>query len=275
MWNLATNQQQQVAQHDAPIPCAYISQMNMLVTGSWDKTLKYWDLRSPNPVHTQQLPERVYAMDCTHPLLVVGTADRDILVFNLANPQQVFKQIKSPLKYQTRSVSCFPDATGYLIGSIEGRVAVQHVDDSLQSKNFTFKCHRDGSDVYAVNSMSFHPQHHTFVTAGSEEHIIFGTRIVSSGSKQWPKPMLPFHVDPSIETVLFMGMRCHMIGREEQRSTILLQQRTIFCYMHLQSQRSRGVPGKLGVDNVSVYCNLQSIFVMLYIENFLLISSPC
>jgi len=37
--------------------------MNMLVTGSWDKTVKYWDLRSPNPVHTQQMPERVYAMD--------------------------------------------------------------------------------------------------------------------------------------------------------------------------------------------------------------------
>lgn len=107
-------------------------------------------------------------MDCTHPLLVVGTADRDILLFNLANPQQVFKQIKSPLKYQTRSVSCFPDAAGYLVGSVEGRVAVQHVDDSLQSKNFTFKCHRDGNDVYAVNSMSFHPQHHTFVTAGSD-----------------------------------------------------------------------------------------------------------
>ena len=28
----------------------------------------------------------------------------------------------------------------------------------MQSKNFTFKCHRDGSDVYAVNSIVFHPQ---------------------------------------------------------------------------------------------------------------------
>jgi hypothetical protein len=27
-------------------------------------------------------------------------------------------------------VSCFPDKSGYLVGSIEGRVAVQHVDDS-------------------------------------------------------------------------------------------------------------------------------------------------
>lgn len=31
--------------------------MNMLVTGSWDKTVKYWDLRQANPVHTQQMPE--------------------------------------------------------------------------------------------------------------------------------------------------------------------------------------------------------------------------
>ena len=44
------------------------------------------------------------------------------------------------------------------VGSVEGRVAVHHVEDSMQSKNFTFKCHRDGNDVYAVNSIVFHPQ---------------------------------------------------------------------------------------------------------------------
>ena len=44
------------------------------------------------------------------------------------------------------------------MGSIEGRVAVHHVEDSAQSKNFTFKCHRDGNDIYAVNAITFHPQ---------------------------------------------------------------------------------------------------------------------
>lgn len=41
---------------------------------------------------------------------------------------------------------CFPptDKSGYLIGSIEGRVAVHHVEEANQSKNFTFKCHRWG-----------------------------------------------------------------------------------------------------------------------------------
>lgn len=87
-WNLQTNQHTKVAEHAAPVRhLRFIKEMNLLVTGSWDKTLKYWDLRTPNPVHTHTLPERCYALDCTHPLLVVGTADRQIQVFNLANPQ--------------------------------------------------------------------------------------------------------------------------------------------------------------------------------------------
>eukprot|EP00967_Tisochrysis_lutea_P031609 scaffold37327_cov20-Tisochrysis_lutea.AAC.2 len=43
----------------------------MLITGSWDKTLRFWDCRSPTPVHTQPLPERVYAMDVNYPMVGV------------------------------------------------------------------------------------------------------------------------------------------------------------------------------------------------------------
>ncbi|PNX76674.1 rae1-like protein, partial [Trifolium pratense] len=54
------------------------------------------------------------------------------------------------------------------VGSIEGRVGVHHLDDAQQSKNFTFKCHRESNDIYSVNSLNFHPVHHTFATAGSD-----------------------------------------------------------------------------------------------------------
>lgn len=43
------------------------------------------------------------------------------------------------------------------VGSIEGRVGVHHLDDAQQSKNFTFKCHREGNEIYSVNSLNFHP----------------------------------------------------------------------------------------------------------------------
>ena len=43
------------------------------------------------------------------------------------------------------------------VGSIEGRVGVQHLDDAQQSKNFTFKFHRDEGVIYSVNSLNFHP----------------------------------------------------------------------------------------------------------------------
>ncbi|KAH9610962.1 hypothetical protein KSS87_002502 [Heliosperma pusillum] len=170
MWNLsAGGQPMTVAMHDAPIRAlAWIPEMSVLVTGSWDKTIRYWDTRQANPVHTQQLPERCYALTVRHPLMVVGTSDRNLLVYNLTNPQTEFKRIMSPLKYQTRCVAAFPDKQGFLVGSIEGRVGVHHLDDAQQGKNFTFKCHREGNDIYSVNSLDFHPVHGTFATAGSD-----------------------------------------------------------------------------------------------------------
>ena len=41
-----------------------------------------------------------------------------VQVFNLSNPQTPYKDIESPLKFQTRCVTCFPDSTGYLVRSI-------------------------------------------------------------------------------------------------------------------------------------------------------------
>jgi mRNA export factor len=48
---------------------------------------------------------------------------------DLNNPGKIYKTITSPLKWQTRVVSCFTDASGFAVGSIEGRCAIQYVDD--------------------------------------------------------------------------------------------------------------------------------------------------
>lgn len=133
LMDLNTQQTRQVAQHEKPIRtvrCVEINGQPMLITGSWDKTIKYWDLRTANHVAEKVCPERVYSMDARDNMLVTATAERIITVMDIRQPQADFyKKHQSPLKWQTRVVSCFTDASGYAIGSIEGRCAIQYVED--------------------------------------------------------------------------------------------------------------------------------------------------
>eukprot|EP00747_Dinoflagellata_sp_TGD_P185919 gnl/TRDRNA2_/TRDRNA2_42711_c0_seq1.p1 gnl/TRDRNA2_/TRDRNA2_42711_c0~~gnl/TRDRNA2_/TRDRNA2_42711_c0_seq1.p1 ORF type:complete len:355 (+),score=66.52 gnl/TRDRNA2_/TRDRNA2_42711_c0_seq1:149-1213(+) len=172
---LATQQEQQIGQHDAPVKEVFwIDEMNMCVSGSWDKTLRFWSGQQATPAATLQLPERCYTMDMKYPLLVVGCADRHLLVYNLqtlqTNPQP-YKQSQTLLKMQTRCLSCFPDKTGYAVGSIEGRCSIAYIEDT--SKNFAFKCHRSTDEIFAVNSIDFHPTMGTFATAGGDGTFLF------------------------------------------------------------------------------------------------------
>ena len=60
------------------------------------------------------------------------------------------------------------------VGSIEGRVGVHHLDEQQQSKNFTFKCHREGNDIYSVNSLNFHPVRYLFTaTYGKQNQYLY------------------------------------------------------------------------------------------------------
>lgn len=192
LWIPQTNQCQPIGQHDAPIKAvSWVDDLQMVLTGSWDKTLRFWDGKSPNTVHTTQLPERVYCMDVKKNLCVVGTAERVIHIYDLRKPNVEFKKMPSPLKYQSRVVSCFPDVSGFALGSIEGRVAIQYLSDNDASRNFAFKCHRDGNDVYSVNSISFHNTHGTFATAGSDGTFHFWDKDSKQRLKQFPKVSQP------------------------------------------------------------------------------------
>jgi len=186
MFDVTTGQTSQVAQHDQPIRCvkwvdAPQPAGGILATGSWDRTVKYWDLRTPNPVASYTLPERCYTMDVSYPYLVVGTAERYIHVINMNNPTTLYREITNPLKWQTRVVSCFPDAKGVAIGGIEGRVAIQYFEEKDSNSNFAFRCHRkdppanskENTQVYAVNDIIFNQQHGTFATAGSDGTMTF------------------------------------------------------------------------------------------------------
>lgn len=209
LFDLASQQSQQIGVHDAPVKCVRAVQCGptnteVIVSGSWDKTLKYWDMRSPQAISTINLPERVYCMDSSQKLLVVGCAERHLAIIDLNNPQSIFKTSLSPLKYQTRAITCYPQGNGYAIGSIEGRCAIQYIDDSEQSKfGFSFRCHRKSptgapatlvsrpvapvdTHIYPVNSIAFHPIYGTFSTAGSDGTFCFWDKDAKQRLKNFP-----------------------------------------------------------------------------------------
>ncbi|KAF8002304.1 mRNA export factor [Metschnikowia aff. pulcherrima] len=213
LFDLALQQLQQIGVHDAPVRCVRSvlcgpTNTEVIVSGSWDKTLKYWDMRSPQPVLVINLPEKVYCMDSSQKLLVVGCAERHLAIIDLTNPQQIFKSAMSPLKYQTRAIACYPQGNGYAIASIEARCAIQYIDDAEQQKSgFSFRCHRKAANganpprtttvgnsethLYTVNAISFHPVHGTFSTAGSDGTFCFWDKDAKQRLKNFPNVGAP------------------------------------------------------------------------------------
>ncbi|CDK24643.1 unnamed protein product [Kuraishia capsulata CBS 1993] len=199
LYDVQSGQQQQIGAHDGVVRSVRFVEVGpqntpVVVSGSWDKTLRYWDMRTPNPVCTINLPERVYAMDSSMKLLVAGCADRHLSIIDLNQPDKVFKQIMSPLKYQTRTVTCFLKGDGYALGSIEGRCAIQYVDEQEHKKNgFSFKCQRHPNTTnstqtmaYSVNAINFHPVYGTFSTAGSDGSFCFWDKDARQRLKSYP-----------------------------------------------------------------------------------------
>lgn len=80
--------------------------------------------------------EQVFTMSVTDTRTVVGTSNRHIWVYDMRSLLEPEQRRVSSLKFQTRCVRVFPDKSGYAVGSVEGRVAVEYFDMAKVSKRF-------------------------------------------------------------------------------------------------------------------------------------------
>jgi cell cycle arrest protein BUB3 len=175
---------------------------SLVASAGWDSRFHLWDLRtSGTAVSSITLPGKAFAMDFdpTHSRVVVATAGRRICFLDIrSNKAELVLDRESSLKYQTRTVKFFPQGVGIALGSIEGRVAVEFLNDLgiksgtydsytsiitqlagcvltcflLDKNKYAFKCHRVGDIVYPVNSIDFHPKFGTFCTGGCDRTVV-------------------------------------------------------------------------------------------------------
>ncbi|KRX60898.1 Mitotic checkpoint protein BUB3 [Trichinella sp. T6] len=182
--------------HEMPVRClSYNQNHGLVVSGSWDKTIKIWDHRVGRCIGCYNQPERVYTMDVCGDRLIVGTAMRKVWLWNFRNfsvgPEQ---QRESSLKYQTRCIKSFPDTEGFVMSSIEGRIAVEFIDPDpeVQKRKYAFKCHRlkdaeTGQEmVYPVLSIAFHSSG-TFASGGSDGYVNIWDPFIKKRLSQYHK----------------------------------------------------------------------------------------
>jgi len=120
----------------------------LLVSGSWSKKLALWDIRAPSAAFETELPGKAFAIDVDipHQRVVVATSGRRNCFFDIRQGKaNLVLDRESSLKFQTRCVKFFPEGTGIALGSVEGRVGIEFLDElgiAAPMKRYAFKCHR-------------------------------------------------------------------------------------------------------------------------------------
>nr|BAN64697.1 WD domain/ mitotic checkpoint protein [Babesia bovis] len=191
-----------VGTHGAPVRCVqFHDRLNMIITGGWDNKIRAFDPRcdTTSAAADVDIFGKVYCMDLLKDTLVVGDSMKRVYIYDLSRGFIGFSTPDTKdgvLKYQYRSIKCFPDNRGFALGSIEGRVAWEYFSKAQEfvSQQYAFKCHRSKTSsesdlAYSVNSIDFHPLFGTFVTGGADGIVCAWDGI--SRKRLWRTTALP------------------------------------------------------------------------------------
>lgn len=190
--------------HGAGVRCVRWSQSHScVVSAGWDGAVRLWDPRASKQVAELGLPSKAFGMDVCAGGVSSGAADavvvacegRRLVTLDLRDTSSAAEDREAALKHQLRCVAAMPGkpagaaswgnsgAPGVAIGSIEGRVSLEHLSPAVtgaagMTPGFAFKCHRRdlggdaGPVAHPVNAIAFNRRHGTFATGGGDGTVM-------------------------------------------------------------------------------------------------------
>ena len=214
IWNIGKPSQEnsftKLGEHESSINCLeYAKNYNILISGSWDKHIKYWDVRVKSNKNKSlygsiKCDAKICAMSQLGNTLIVGLSNQHIQHYDLRKPTKYIISTTTRMKKQLRDIDIFPNEKGFVVTSIGGRGFVKYLPLTAHVQigegSFSFKCHRYNNgrtpsctdnviDVYSVNVVRFNEKYQSFATGGDDGYICVYDKNARAKIQQFKKSL--------------------------------------------------------------------------------------
>ncbi|XP_031129709.1 mitotic checkpoint protein BUB3.3-like isoform X3 [Ipomoea triloba] len=151
----------------------YSPETCQLVTTGWDKNIIFWDAQSAKSVgRLNNLTSEPESMSLSGFNLMVAI-DSSVIIYD-------FRSLRKSVHTKDVRIKCVRPILryeGFVVGSVDGRVALEYICESNLDKGYAFRCHPKGKDgrhrVESVNDIAFSPLNTgSFVTGDNEGYVI-------------------------------------------------------------------------------------------------------
>lgn len=146
---------------------------SQVISSGWDQSIIFWDARVAKSVGClKNLTAIAESMTLSGSNLMVAI-DSSVILFDIRTLRKmVYRE-----DVQIKCVRALLHSEGFVVGSVDGRVALKYVCESNLDKGYAFRCHpkeKDGRQhVVAVNDIAFSPLNSgSFVTGDNEGFVI-------------------------------------------------------------------------------------------------------
>lgn len=215
---------------------------NSLIASTYNGSIWHVDPRSPHSAQRYQTSSKIFAMDITSQHVILGKLQQTIEIYDIRRLDSPFSVRPTGLRFQITCLKKLPSEAGYAVGSIDGRVSMDVINDQedVLNQKFAFKCHRkksplDAVTVYPVTGLAFHPRHYTLFTSGGDGHVCLWNWEKRKRMKQLPSvpsPLFISHMELSDDgTQLALGVTDdiflrgqNVVSPTERRSRIYVRE---------------------------------------------------